>query len=81
MNKTVLTTWNVEDMEQMMTALREAMEEAASLGHHPTTLYPNKLRVALVEEALSDGSTVLNLYFHDGVRDQFTVVGRRKETA
>lgn len=78
-NRTVLTTWNVENMEQMMAALTEALDEAKSLGHHSSTVYPNKLRLALVEETLTDGSTVVNLCFHDGVRDRFTVPGRRDE--
>jgi hypothetical protein len=77
---TVLTTWNVENMQQMMVALSEAMEDAKNLGHHPSTVYPNKLRLALVEEALSDGSTVVNLYFHDGARDRFTALGRKDES-
>ena len=80
MCKTVLTTWNVENMEQMMVALNEAMEDAKNLGHHASTVYPNKLRLALVEEVLRDGSTVVNLYFHDGVRDQFTTLGRKDES-
>lgn len=80
MSKQVLTTWNVENMEQMMSVLGEAMADAKTLGHHPSTVYPNKLRLALVEEILTDGSTVVNLYFHDGVPDQFTVLGRRDET-
>ena len=80
MCKTVLTTWNVENMEGMMVALGEAMEDAKNLGHHPSTVYPNKLRLALVEESLTDGSTVVNLNFHDGVRDQFTTFGRKDES-
>lgn len=80
MNKVVLATWNVENLEQMVPALNEALAEAQSRGHHPSTVYPNKLRVALVEETLTDGSTVANLYFHDGVRDRFTVPGRQTES-
>lgn len=75
MSKQVLTTWNVENMEQMMVALTEAMVDAAAAGHHPSTVYPNKLRVALVEETLTDGSTVLNLHFHEGTRDLASVFG------
>ena len=66
MAKTVLATWNVENMEQMMEALKQAMADAKALGHHASTVYPNKLRLALVEETLTDGSPVVNLYFHDG---------------
>jgi len=81
MSKQVLTTWNVENMEQMMVALTEAVDEAGRLGHHPSTVYPNMLQVALVEETLTDGSTVLNLHFHEGTRDLasvFGVLGRTK---
>jgi hypothetical protein len=79
MSRVVLATWNVENMEQMLPALNEALADAASLGHHPSTVYPNKRRLALVEETLSDGSTVVNLYFHEGVQDRFTLPGRQPE--
>lgn len=79
MNKRVVATWNVENMDQMMVALHEALSDALASGHHSSTVFPNKLRTDLVEETLSDGSTVMNLRFHDGARnlaDAFSTLGK-----
>ena len=66
MNKEVIATWNVNDIEGMITALQEARMIAATEGHHPSTVYSDKRRVTLVRETLTDGSHVMNLHFFDG---------------
>jgi hypothetical protein len=69
MTKEVISVWNVSDLATMRDAIADALETAKMLGHDPSTVYPDKLRLALVQETLTDGSHVLNLYFHDGGRE------------
>jgi hypothetical protein len=74
MDTQVLASWQVTTLEELTKALAEATDDARHLGHSPDTIYPNKLCVLLVQEALSDGSHVLNLEFHDGERAASNVV-------
>ena len=66
MSKYVVEAWNVEDAEQLMSAIGEALEIAKGEGHSPDTVYPNRRRVTLVRETLSDGSKVMKICMFDG---------------
>jgi hypothetical protein len=66
MAKEVVEVWTPNDMEEMMDALEQALSLAWGEGHHPHVVHPNKHRVTLVRETLTDGSHVMNLNFFDG---------------
>jgi len=68
MTKEVVEAWNPQDGEALLAALTEALELAKSEGHRADTVYPNKCRMTLVRETLTDGSHVMNLHFFDGVQ-------------
>lgn len=68
MSKEVVGAWNPQTLEEMRAVLLLVEEFAQSEGHHPSTVYPNKLRVTLVRETLTDGSYVMNVNFFDGER-------------
>jgi hypothetical protein len=74
MSKEVIGAWDVENAEELQACLTAALEYAAGQGHHPSTVYPNKLRMTLVSESLSDGSKVMNLYLFDGDRPRADVM-------
>lgn len=65
MSKRVMQVWQFDDCETLRCAIVDALDYATSLGHHASTVYPNKGRMTLVEETLSDGSKVLNLCLFD----------------
>jgi predicted transcriptional regulator len=65
MTTEVIRVWNIDDLEDLMKALINAEQTAASMGYHPSIVFPNMRRVALVSETLSDGSKVLNLIFSE----------------
>lgn len=65
--RTVIDAQNFTSLDELILVLQEYRDQAAFLGHSSATVYAeNKRRVALVEDELSDGSKVLNLFFHDG---------------
>lgn len=66
MTKTVLDARNVTDAKEMMEALTDLLEMANDRGSTADMVYPNRLRLTLVEERLTDGSKVHNLCFFDG---------------
>jgi hypothetical protein len=61
----VIRVYDIDDLEDLREALIDADQTAASMGYHPSIVFPNMRRVALVSETLSDGSKVLNLIFSD----------------
>lgn len=63
MDRKVCTTWAVSDMEQLEKAVFEVVEIASRRGHHPAVVYPNVGKVELIEGALTDGSTVMDVRF------------------
>lgn len=71
MSKYVVDAWNFQNAEQLMVALKEALDTAQSLdtkggeGPSPAEVYLNKKRLTLVCETLTDGSHVMNLNFFD----------------
>lgn len=66
--ETVVQTWKYENLEDMLDTLRDVKSVAGLFGHRADTVYPDQLQVSLVEVTLSDGSTVMNLQFHNGAR-------------
>lgn len=62
----VTTTFKVPTLADLITALTDIEREATARGHDASTVYANIHRIALVEERLTDGSTVLNLDFAEG---------------
>ncbi|RUV65811.1 hypothetical protein EOA64_00245 [Mesorhizobium sp. M1A.F.Ca.IN.022.02.1.1] len=70
MNKEVVEAWEFDNADELSIAVGQAVMLANSEGHKPDTVYTeNKRRMTLVRETLSDGSTVMNLYFFDGERN------------
>jgi hypothetical protein len=65
MTMEVIRVHNIDDLEDLMEALIDAEQTAASMGYYISTVHPNMCRVALVSETLSDGSKVLNLIFSE----------------
>lgn len=68
MEKEVVGIWRPQTLEEMLQVLNEVAYMSASEGHHASTVYPNKMRVTLVRETLTDGSHVMNFHFFDGDR-------------
>ena len=79
MSKTVVNIYDVRTLEDLTRVLGHITQDAQLYGHHPSTVYPDKLRLALVEETLSDGSKVLNLCFSDGCERMADLLARRVE--
>lgn len=66
--KEVVEAWDVTNADELQIALKQALMLASEEGHKADTVYPNKLRMTLVRERLTDGSHVMNLHFFDGDR-------------
>lgn len=67
--KEVVEAWDFGNADELLIAVGQAVMLSKEDGHQADTVYTeNKRRMTLIRETLSDGSTVMNLYFFDGDR-------------
>lgn len=64
MTTEIIESRDPSNLEELCEALHDMIVLAKSEGHSPETVYLGLSGVTLVRETLTDGSTVMNIKFH-----------------